>query len=128
MDQDELEFLNEIRVDFYKDAPDQLNSCEEYILKYKDSGDIEEIGKLKRVVHSLKGSAQAVEFMKMANYFHLFENVLVKNIDALKQDPYIDFMLNFVDNIRKYTECFQHKIPVEDMETKIEQSLKMKMV
>lgn len=104
MDKDELEFLKELRDEFFQDTPEQLDACEESILAFKNTNDKVHVDKLKRTIHSLKGSAQAIDLAKMANFLHKFETILStsNNIGINDNAKMINFMLSFLDNIRIY--------------------------
>lgn len=102
MDNDELEFLKELRDEFFQDTPEQLDSCEECILAFKDSGDKTNLDKLKRTIHSLKGSAQAVDLAKMASFFHKFETILAASAACQDRVKIVNFLLTFIDSTRTY--------------------------
>ncbi|MBF0300224.1 MAG: Hpt domain-containing protein [Oligoflexia bacterium] len=102
MDKDELEFLKELRDEFYQDTPEQLDSCEEIILTFKTTGDKSNIDKLKRTIHSLKGSAQAVDLANMASFFHKFETILAASSGCTNISNLVNFLLLFVEGIRNY--------------------------
>ncbi|MBF0362667.1 MAG: Hpt domain-containing protein [Oligoflexia bacterium] len=102
MDNDELEFLKELRDEFFQDTPEQLDSCEECILAFKDTSDNANLDKLKRTIHSLKGSAQAVDLAKMASHFHKFETIIAASAGKSDKGKMVIFLLSFIDNIRTY--------------------------
>lgn len=74
-DLDDLEFLESLKKDFLEECQGNLEKCEECLLNFEQNKNDDEIRSYLRVLHSIKGSAKAVEYNKMAAAIHQIESL-----------------------------------------------------
>ncbi len=102
------EYILSLRKDFFEEAFEMLERLESNILNlsnnYEDSDAIQEIF---RAVHTLKGSAGAVELTEVSSYTHRFEDLLdlIRNNEIKIDDETIDVLLRGIDNIKDLVEA-----------------------
>lgn len=96
MDQDEIEFLKELRQDFLEEAKEYLESLESNILKYEQSKGDDVLVEFKRTLHTLKGSSRAVDLNKLSEAAHHMEDKC-SNPD----DHFCDYMLKALDKLKE---------------------------
>ena len=75
MNQDESAFLKDLQDACLKEVEDYLNDFREVLSTFKDDY-INNIEKLQKVIHSMKGNLQAVSFLNFGNYVHQLETIL----------------------------------------------------
>jgi two-component system chemotaxis sensor kinase CheA len=81
---EEMDFMAELQGDFLNEVTFQLEQCEESYLKLEDPAvRAEELGKIFRLAHSLKGTGAAVGFDDLAQFAHKVEDCLT----LLRKDP-----------------------------------------
>ncbi len=86
MNQDESAFLKELQDACLKEVEDYLNDFREVLSTFKDDY-INNIEKLQKVIHSMKGNLQAVSFLNFGNYVHQLETILEnKSKEMTSQD------------------------------------------
>lgn len=96
MNDDDLEFLQTLRLEFIGETTDSLNLCENCLINYEKSKNPDQIRELLRCLHSIKGSSRAVEFEKFAMTVHKIES-LGSNLE----DPnFVEHSLFAVDKLR----------------------------
>ncbi len=98
------DFIQSLRKDFFEEAFDMLQMLETNILDLSNNyEDAEAISEIFRAVHTLKGSAGAVELVDAARYTHRFEDLLdlVRNNEISVNDETIDLLLIAIDNIKE---------------------------
>ncbi len=98
MDQDEVEFLLSLTRDFIVDARFQLDELEEAGLSLENALDASLLSNTRKLLHSLKGSAQAVDFQEFAHVVHQMESLLAARSDG----PAVGVLLNVVDRLKEY--------------------------
>lgn len=97
-------YILDLRKDFFEEAFEMLERLENNIMllskSYDDKDAIQEIF---RAVHTLKGSAGAVELMDVQRYAHCFEDLLdfIRNGKIDVDDENIDMLLRGIDNIKE---------------------------
>ncbi len=96
-DADDQEFLETLRVDFLEETLENLEKCEECLLKYEKKKDDDLIREYLRLLHSIKGSARAVEFDKVASAIHQIESLGDKVTNSL----FVELSLSLIDNVRE---------------------------
>lgn len=83
MDSDDLEFLETLRSEFYSEAAETLNECEDILLYLRESPENDQLlVDYKTTLHTLKGSSHAVEYFKLAQVITLIEETVIE----LKED------------------------------------------
>ncbi len=99
------ELLKELQIQFCEDISFLLDDCEESFLNLKDVNKRpEELDKILRVAHSIKGSASAIGLTSIAVFAHKVEYCLV----LLREKPQLtlpwmtSLFLQAVDEFRKY--------------------------
>src|SRR3989339_204147 len=98
----ENDFLAELQMGFIQEASDLLSSLEgSFLILEKVPKDKQEIDKILRIFHNLKGSAAAVEFATLSAFCHKVESflVLVKNDEFDLNNTAIDFLLKALDKV-----------------------------
>jgi two-component system chemotaxis sensor kinase CheA len=97
MDQDDLDFLETLKEEFYDEAKEALQSCEGAVLKFEQDKDEEHIKEYMRILHSMKGSSRAVDMNDMAAALHEMESICTD-----KKDNFVDVTLKSIDKLREY--------------------------
>lgn len=94
---DDLEFLQSLKDDFYVETLDSLEKSEAILLEFEDTHN--ELKKLeyKRILHSIKGSAKAVEEERFAKIVHTIEDSL-----SCVSTESMDFQFQFLDASHEY--------------------------
>lgn len=125
LDSDEdLEFLQSLREDFYVETLDSLEKSEAILLEFEDTHN--ELKKLeyKRILHSIKGSAKAVEEDRFAKIVHIIEDSL-----SCVSTESIDFQFQFIDasleymKMRKQNDSLGSEKKLDEIEALIKESL-----
>lgn len=71
------DFIAEVRRDFLEETTFLLDQCEEsYLNLEKPEGRSEELGKIFRLAHSMKGAGAAVGFLDLSGFAHVVEDCL----------------------------------------------------
>lgn len=96
MNQEDQEFLESLRKDFLDDTFDLLVKCEDSLLNFEKSFDEVFFQEYMRLIHSIKGSARAVEFDSIASTLHLIESLGQKS----KDHTFIEMSLSSIDAIK----------------------------
>ncbi len=79
MDDQDLEFLAVLRSEFYSEATETLNACEDILNKIlQDQQNKQLLLDYKTTLHTLKGSSHAVEYFKMASVITLIEETVLE--------------------------------------------------
>lgn len=73
-DQSDAEFMAELQEDMVEELSDALASCEELAMEYERSEDGSCIIEMKRILHSMKGSAHSACLKVLAAEIHTFES------------------------------------------------------
>ena len=90
--------------DFFEEAFDMLDRLEQNILILdKDRNNTDAIQEIFRAVHTLKGSAGAVELFDTQKYAHRFEDLLdlIRNNQIKVDDKTIDILLKGIDILKE---------------------------
>lgn len=103
MDQDEIEFLMTLIKDFIVDARFQLDELEEMGLALESAPDGARLSDARKLLHSLKGSAQAVAFPEFSAVVHQTETLLAARSDAAA----IGAFLGVVDRLKEYLKVYE---------------------
>lgn len=95
-DLDEDEFLAKLREEFLQEGRESLDACEGVLLNLEKSNEADSYMKeLLRLIHSIKGSAKAVEMKNLAAALHLYESYC-----ASKDKSFIDTSFKVIDMLR----------------------------
>ena len=94
---DDKEFIRSLQIEFYDEAKDSLTECEGVILKWDSEKDEEHLKEYMRILHSMKGSARAVDMHKMAEVIHLMESKC-----SNMPDNFVDLTLAGIDRLQEY--------------------------
>lgn len=107
MDQDEQELIQQLRLEFFHTTEDDLLQCEQCILKFEVDRSIAHIQTLKRLIHSLKGSAKAIDFYALADRLHHFESELDLDLASNDHKKLVNAALKQIDNFRAQIELLK---------------------
>ena len=109
---DDARFEEEVRQDFFTEVTGLLDECEESYLKLEDpSCRVEELGRIFRAVHSMKGAGSAVGFKDLASFAHVVEDclALLRNRPALVNTSIISVLLQAGDRFRERIRMLREK-------------------
>ena len=101
---DDSSFDEEIKREFLDEVTGLLEECEESYLKLEDpSCRVEELGKIFRVVHSMKGAGSSVGFSDLASFAHVVEDCLslLRNRPDFVDSAVISILLKSCDEFKK---------------------------
>jgi chemotaxis protein histidine kinase CheA len=97
MNDDDLEFLKTLQLEFIDETVDSLHQCEGTLMRYEKQKTADDIREYLRLLHSIKGSARAVEFEKIAMTIHK-----VEGLGSKPDDPnFIELSLASIDTLRE---------------------------
>ena len=97
----EEELMAELLQDFLETTPEILEDIEAKLMNIQESESIEEVLDVKRMLHSLKGSAQAIDLKVIGDEIHNLETVIDTNVTAKSITGVYDNTMGFVDGLRK---------------------------
>lgn len=103
MENDDSEFLRTLQLEFIGETSDSLIGCEDCLIKYEKQKSDDVLREYLRILHSIKGSARAVEFEKIAQTIHKVEGLGSKPDDEL----FIELSLKSVDTLREAIELIR---------------------
>lgn len=98
-----------LQQEYALELPDLIDTVESNLMSIESQSNIEKSVKdLKRVVHSIKGTAGSYELKWVSSLCHQFEDQLDDSFDSLMMDPkqHIEQFLNYVDLFRSYVASF----------------------
>ncbi|TXJ37960.1 chemotaxis protein CheA [Brachyspira aalborgi] len=98
------DYIKSLLKDFFEEAFDMLDRLEQNILILdKDRNNTDAIQEIFRAVHTLKGSAGAVELFDTQKYAHRFEDLLdlIRNNQIKVDDKTIDILLKGIDILKE---------------------------
>ena len=101
------EYIQSLLNDFFEEAFDMLDRLEQNILVLeKDRNNIDALQEIFRAVHTLKGSAGAVELFDTQSYAHVFEDLLdlIRDKKIEIDDSTIDVLLKGIDILKELIE------------------------
>ena len=103
MENEDLEFLKTLQLEFIGETSDSLLSCEDCLIKYEKQKSPEVLREYLRVLHSIKGSARAVEFEKIAMTIHKVEGLGSKP----DSENFVELSLKSIDTLREAIELIR---------------------
>ena len=98
------DYIKSLLKDFFEEAFDMLDRLEQNILILdKDRNNTDAIQEIFRAVHTLKGSAGAVELFDTQKYAHRFEDLLdlIRDNKIKVDDKTIDILLKGIDILKE---------------------------
>lgn len=98
------DYIKSLLKDFFEEAFDMLDRLEQNILILdKDRNNTDAIQEIFRAVHTLKGSAGAIELFDTQKYAHRFEDLLdlIRNNQIKVDDKTIDILLKGIDILKE---------------------------
>ena len=103
MNDDDLEFLKTLQLEFIGETTETLLQCEDCLIKYEKQKSPDVLREYLRCLHSIKGSARAVEFEKIAMTIHKVEGLGGKPDD----EHFIELSLKSIDTLRESLELIR---------------------
>lgn len=98
---DDSDFLEQLKTEFIDNLQFDISSCEELLLKYEKNGGDQHITDLLRVMHSMKGSAHAVEMHDIANVLHELESYAIQHkSNSTPRTEFVSQILRGMDQIK----------------------------
>ena len=73
---EEEEFLKELEEEFYAESESIFQSLEESLLRCEQAGENSDLDEINQMLHSMKGSAQAVDLDSLGSFLHKFETFI----------------------------------------------------
>jgi chemotaxis protein histidine kinase CheA len=95
---EDLEFLQSLRDEFFAESIDRFDDLENMLLSINPQNAEETIQNFKRAIHTIKGSAAAVDLKAFVSLIHLMESQL----SDLTKKEISDLALKLLDVMRKY--------------------------
>ena len=98
------DYIKSLLKDFFEEAFDMLDRLEQNILILdKDRNNTDAVQEIFRAVHTLKGSAGAVELFDTQKYAHRFEDLLdlIRNNEIKVDDKIVDILLKGIDILKE---------------------------
>lgn len=102
------DYIKSLLKDFFEEAFEMLDRLEENILILdKDRNNVDAVQEIFRAVHTLKGSAGAVELVDTQKYAHRFEDLLdlIRDKKINVDDSTIDILLKGIDILKELINC-----------------------
>ncbi|WP_157150771.1 chemotaxis protein CheW [Brachyspira sp. SAP_772] len=102
------DYIKSLLKDFFEEAFEMLDRLEENILILdKDRDNVDAVQEIFRAVHTLKGSAGAVELVDTQKYAHRFEDLLdlIRDKKINVDDATIDILLKGIDVLKELINC-----------------------
>jgi chemotaxis protein histidine kinase CheA len=96
MNDEDLEFLRTLQLEFIGETIDSLAQCEDCLIKYEKQKSSDVLREYLRCLHSIKGSSRAVEFEKIAMTIHKVEGLGSKP----DSDIFVELSLKSIDTLR----------------------------
>ncbi len=97
-DDEDLEFLKSLKNDFFIEAWDSLEKAEASLLLYESKSSDLDLMDYKRTLHSIKGSAKAVDEADFALCLHKIEDTIA----TTKNEKFFEINFNFLDLAKNY--------------------------
>lgn len=116
---EDLEFLESLRQDFIEETLENLQKSEECLLRFERDKCEDHIREYLRLLHSIKGSARAVEFDKIGTTIHQIETMGHKKHDPL----FVEISLSLIDDLRDVLALIKEN-NYDAMELKLEAAIK----
>lgn len=104
------DFERELKVGFLEEASQALADVEQCFLELeRNPGDPENLNKIFRLAHNLKGSSRAVGFDEMGLFTHAFESFIlrIKNGELAPTKNAVNLLLRANDHIRSMVESYK---------------------
>ncbi len=95
---EDLEFLKSLKIDFFVEAEDSLEKAEASLLQYEQKSSDLDLMDYKRCLHSIKGSAKAVDESDFALCLHKIEDTINSN----RSETFFEINFKFLDYAKNY--------------------------
>jgi len=105
MDEERRKMLEGYMPDFLQEYDEQLETLDITLLKLENEpGDIDEVNNCFRQLHTLKGSANALGFMKLGGFCHTTESAMTIFRESKKPLPpvFIDTLFQVTDLLKEF--------------------------
>jgi HPt (histidine-containing phosphotransfer) domain-containing protein len=106
--------LTALRATFFEEADERLGEVEGLLLELEQRPDDDElIAPIFRAIHSLKSGAGACELMELANFAHIFENLLdqLRKHNMRARPSTLDVLLTSTDTLSALVRAARGSIP-----------------
>lgn len=80
MENEDIEFLNKLRGEFFTEVQDLLNDCQAILENMADCNWDDFLGLYMANLHNIKGSSKAAEFDQFSDVIHMMEEMRGDNI------------------------------------------------
>jgi chemotaxis protein histidine kinase CheA len=107
---EDREFLLGLKKDFFIETKDSIEKAEKLILDFEENEDELVLLEYKRLLHSIKGSAKAVD----ENVYALIVHKVEDRIQGIKDEVFFDKNLKFLDLSKQYIQSFLNGENSED--------------
>ena len=97
MDRSERELMAELRQDLAIEAVEQLEDIEARLVQYEKNPDEDFIRLFRRILHSIKGSAQAAELDDLEKVIHMWENKLNEGYTNIGE--FVTLQLDIIETV-----------------------------
>jgi two-component system chemotaxis sensor kinase CheA len=107
------DFERELKIGFLEEATAGLADTEQCFLSLENNpGDTENLNKIFRLAHNLKGSSKAVGFTEMGDFTHEFETfiLMIKNGELKASSEIVGLLLKCNDHLTKMVEALKENI------------------
>jgi len=105
IDEEKRKMLEGYMPDFLQEYDEQIETLDASLLKLENNpGDMDEVNNCFRQLHTLKGSANALGFMKLGGFCHTTESAMMIFRESKKPLPpvFIDTLFKVTDLLREY--------------------------
>ncbi|MBK7960794.1 MAG: Hpt domain-containing protein [Bdellovibrionales bacterium] len=99
------DFERELKIGFLEEATAGLADAEQCFLELENNpSDMDNLNKIFRLAHNLKGSSKAVGFAEMGDFTHEFETfiLMIKNGELKPTSAIVGLLLNCNDHLAKW--------------------------
>ena len=115
---EEDEFLKELEREFYGESESTLQFLEENFLSFETTGDVNTIDEVNKALHSMKGSAQAVDLEMLGSFLHKFETYVQENYSGDRK-IFVSDCLSYTDRLKEYIQHLSDGQEVSEDEAKL---------
>lgn len=100
------EFIQTLQAEFRSEAEDFVTQVEKDLMSYEKETKAEYLENILRLVHSMKGSSRAAQFMDLSDFLHKIENVLVALRDEriIPNTKVFSLLLKCFDEVKHFLE------------------------
>lgn len=99
---EDAELLQSLRDEFFENAFIEIEDWETDLLDFEQSGAPDKMKNLRRLIHSMKGSSQAIGLVETGAILHELEAWLLNAETGLSRTQVVSTGLAFVDQLKVY--------------------------